>query len=309
MKVLVSPSSFGQCGLEPLNILTDNGYEVINNPFGRKLTEDEVIELANNAVGIVAGVEPLNKNVMDNLPNLKCISRVGVGMDSVDLNYAKEKGIKVVNTPDGPTRAVAELTIALTMGLLRAVYKANSNIKNHIWKKEIGNLILNKTVGIFGFGRIGKETAKLFKGLGATIIAYDLYPDKEFASDNGIKLVHKNELFDKADIITVHVPGNKDKTAVICDEEISKMKQTAYIVNVSRGGVVDEGVLYTTLKEKKIAGAACDVFLKEPYEGNLLELDNVILTPHLGSYAEEAKLKMEIDSVNNLISALKTDNE
>ncbi len=135
MKILVSPSSFGQCGLEPIEILKKAGYEIIENPFGRKLTEDEVIEHASDAVGIVAGVEPLNKKVMDNMPNLKCISRVGVGMDSVDLEYAKLKGINVVNTPDGPTRPVAELTIALTMDLLRSVTKADRNIKNKIWKK------------------------------------------------------------------------------------------------------------------------------------------------------------------------------
>ena len=305
MKILVSPSSFGQCGKEPLEILKQNGYEVINNPYGRKLTEDEVIELASEAVGIVAGVEPITKKVMDNLPSLKCISRVGVGMDSVDIDYAKKKGIIVVNTPDGPTRSVAELTIALTMDLLRGVSRADSNIKKKIWKKEIGNLILNKTVGIFGFGRIGKETAKLFRCLGANVVAYDLYPDNDYAVKNDIKIFSKEELFKQSDIITIHVPGNKDKTSVITKEELSLMKQSAYLINVSRGGVVDEEYLYNALKDKRIAGAACDVFSKEPYEGKLIELDNIILTPHLGSYAEEAKLKMEIDAVNNLINSLK----
>ncbi len=305
MKVLVSPSSFGQCGLEPLEILKQAGYEVINNPFGRKLTEDEVIEHASDAVGIVAGVEPLNKKVMDNLPNLKCISRVGVGMDSVDLEYAKSKGITVVNTPDGPTRAVAELTIALTMSLLRRVTKADKNIKNKIWKKEIGNLILDKTVGIFGFGRIGKETAKLFQGLGAKVIAYDLFPDNEYANANDIAMVTAEELFEFADIITIHVPGNKDKSPVISIDELKLMKKSAYLVNISRGGVVDEEALFNVLNTNGIVAAATDVFVNEPYEGKLLELDNIILTPHLGSYAEEAKLKMEIDAVNNLIESLK----
>jgi len=305
MKILVSPSSFGQCGEEPLEILKQNGYEVINNPFGRKLTEDEVIELASDAVGIVAGVEPLTKKVMDNLPSLKCISRVGVGMDSVDLDYAKQKGIIVVNTPDGPTRPVAELTIALTMDILRGVSRADANIKKKIWKKEIGNLILNKTVGIFGFGRIGKETAKLFKGLGANVVAYDLNPDKNFATENGIEILEKEDLFKQSDIITIHVPANKDKTPVITKEELSLMKRSSFLINISRGGVVDEGNLYDVLKDGKITGAASDVFLKEPYDGKLIELDNIILTPHLGSYAEEAKLKMEIDSVNNLINSLK----
>lgn len=308
MKILVSPSSFGQCGEEPLKILKQNGYEVINNPYGRKLTEEEVIVLASDAVGIVAGVEPLTKKVMDNLPSLKCISRVGVGMDSVDIDYAKQKGIIVVNTPDGPTRSVAELTIALTMDLLRGVSHADANIKKKIWKKEIGNLILNKTVGIFGLGRIGKMTAKLFQGLEANVIAYDLYPDINYAADNGIKILDKEELFKQSDIITVHIPGNKDKTPVITKEDLSLMKQSAYLINISRGGVVDEEDLFNVLKEKRIAGAACDVFSKEPYEGKLIELDNIILTPHLGSYAEEAKLKMEIDAVNNLINSLKEAN-
>jgi len=305
MQVLISPSSFGQCGREPLDILENAGYDIINNPFGRKLTEDEVISLAPNVIGIVAGVEALNKRIIDNMPNLKCISRVGVGMDSVDIEYANEKGIKVVNTPDGPTRPVAELTIALAMDLLRGVFRADANIKRKVWKKEIGNLIFDKTVGIFGFGRIGKETAKLFLGLGAKIITYDLFPDQNFASDNNIKIVGKDELFKTSDIITVHVPGNKDKSSVIGHEVLSQMKASSYLINVSRGGVVDEEALFMVLKDKKIAGAACDVFSKEPYEGKLIDLDNIILTPHLGSYAEEAKLKMEIDAVKNLIEALR----
>lgn len=305
MKVLVSPSSFGQCGDEPLNILKGNGFEIINNPYGRKLTENEVIELAHDCVGIVAGVEPLNKTIMDALESLKCISRVGVGMDSVDLDYAKRKGIFVTNTPYGPTRPVAEFTIALTMDLLRRVSKADANIKKKIWKKEIGNLILDKKIGIFGFGRIGRETAKLFQGLGAKILAYDLYPDEKYAKENNISIVDKDTLFSSSDIITVHIPGNKDKTPIITENEFRFMKKTCFLVNVARGGVVDENDLYTALKSGKIAGAASDVFYQEPYEGKLIELDNIILTPHLGSYAEEAKLRMEIDAVNNLTDFFK----
>lgn len=308
MKILVSPSSFGQCGSEPLDLLKHNGYEVINNPYGRKLTEDEVIELASDAVGIIAGVEPLTKKVMDNMPYLQCISRVGVGMDSVDLAYAKEKGILVVNTPDGPTRPVAELTIALTMDLLRRISKADANIKKGVWKKEIGNLILDKTVGIFGFGRIGKETAKLFQGLGANIIAFDLFRDEDYAQKNNIKYVEKDELFQNSDIISVHVPGNKDKTPVITINELNLMKKKSYLINISRGGVVDENDLFDVLNNNEITAAATDVFVKEPYEGKLKELDNIILTPHLGSYAEEAKLKMEVDAVNNLLNSLKEAN-
>ena len=305
MKILISPSSFGKCGNEPLQILEKTNYELIYNPYGRKLTENEVVELGgDDLIGIVAGVEPLNAKVIDQSPNLKCISRVGVGLDSVDLNYAEKMNVQVLNTPDGPTRAVAELTIGLAMNLLRCITIADTNLKNSNWKKEIGNLILDKKVGIFGLGRIGKLTSKLFQNLGASVQAYDLYPDNEYLENNNIDLVSIEQLFKSSDIISIHVPGSKNNTRIICSNELSLMKESAYLINVSRGGVVDEEALYNILKSNKISGAALDVFLEEPYNGNFLKLKNVILTPHLGSYALEGKLKMEIDAVNNLINFL-----
>jgi len=221
MKILISPSSFGQCGDEPLKLLRESGFEVINNPFGRKLTEDEVIELADDADGIVAGVETLNKRVIDNLPNLKCISRVGVGMDSVDLDYAKQKGVIVVNTPDGPTRAVAELTLAMTMALLRRVPQADTNMKKGIWKKEIGNLLFEKTVGVIGLGRIGKTVAQIFSRLGNSIIGYDIIEDNNWAAKYGIKLDSFIEVIKSADILTLHIPVSKDKKPIITKEIIA----------------------------------------------------------------------------------------
>ena len=305
MKILISPSSFGKCGNEPLQILKKTNYELIYNPYGRKLTENEVVELGgNDLIGIVAGVEPLNAKVIDQLPNLRCISRVGVGLDSVDLNYAEKMNIQVINTPDGPTRAVAELTIGLAMNLLRCITIADKNLKNSNWKKEIGNLILDKKVGIFGLGRIGKLTSKLFQNLGASVQAYDLYPDSKYLENNNIDLVSIEQLFKTSDIISIHIPGSKNNAPIICSDELNLMKKSAYLINVSRGGVVDEEALYNILKSNKISGAALDVFLEEPYNGNFLKLENVILTPHLGSYALEGKLKMEIDAVNNLINFL-----
>tara|TARA_R110000868_G_scaffold383578_12_gene650767 strand:- start:17806 stop:18729 length:924 start_codon:yes stop_codon:yes gene_type:complete len=303
-KVLTSPSSMGQVGEEPFNILKENGFEVLNNPYGRKLTEEEVIELAQGCVGIVAGVEPLTPRVMDQLPDLKCISRVGVGMDSVDIEYAKKKGIVVVNTPNGPTRGVAELTLALTLSLLRKVPQAHSALKNRRWEKQIGNLILNKTIGIIGLGRIGKMTAELFRGIGNPVIGFDLYPDEDWAKKVGVKVLSFEETLAEADIITLHVPGNSDKSSMIGEAEINKMKDGAFLVNVSRGGVVNEEDLYQALTNGKLTAAAIDVFSEEPYAGKLCDLDNVVLTPHLGSYAKEGKLQMEIDAVLNLINAL-----
>lgn len=304
MKILTSPSSFGQVGIEPLAILIENKFEIINNPFGRKLTEAEVIDLAKDCVGIIAGVEPLTATVMDALPNLKCISRVGVGMDNVDLEYAKQKGIVVVNTPDGPTRAVAELTVAMTISLLRKIPQAHANLKLKIWKKEIGNLLFGKTIGIIGLGRIGRIVAELFRGLGNPVIGFDLAPDIIWAKKIGVELCSFENILNQADIITLHVPGNKDKSAVIGENELLRIKDGAFLINIARGGVIDEQALYQALKTNKLSGAAIDVFSNEPYDGNLCELDNVILTPHIGSYAAEGKLLMEIDAVKNLIQTL-----
>ena len=304
-KILTSPSSIGQIGPQPFDLLRQYGYEIINNPYGRKLTEDEVIELAKDCVGIVAGVESISARVMDALPLLKCISRVGVGMDSVDLDYAKQKGIIVVNTPDGPTRAVAELTLGMTLSLIRKIPQADAALKQHLWKKQTGNLIFEKQIGIVGLGRIGRMVAELFRGMGNPVIGYDLYPDTDWASKHQVQLKTLDEVLQSADIITLHVPGNSNHTPVIGAGEISKMKNSVLVINISRGGVVDEDALLEALTSQRIAGAAIDVFSKEPYNGPLCDLENVVLTPHLGSYAEEGKLQMEIDAVLNLIENLK----
>lgn len=300
-KVLISPSSMGQVGPEPFDLLRQNNFEVINNPYGRKLTEKEVIELGKECLGIIAGVEPLTSEVMDALPSLRIISRVGVGMDSVDMEYAARKGIKVVNTPDAPTRGVAELTIGLTYSLLRLIPQADSDMKQGIWKKKIGNLIYGKRIGIVGLGRIGKMVAAMFRMLGNEVVGYDLYPNKEWAHEYGIVLGTLEETLSQADILTLHVPGSGDNTALITAKEIALMKGGSFIINVSRGGVVDEEDLYHALESNKLSGAAIDVFAEEPYHGPLSNLDNVILTPHLGSYAKEAKLNMEIQAVENFI--------
>jgi len=277
---------------------------VINNPYKRKLTEDEVIELAKDCVGIVAGVESLTARVMAALPQLKVISRVGIGMDNVDLDYAKQKGIIVENTPDGPTRAVAELTLGMTLSLLRRIPQADAALKNKQWIKQTGNLILDKKIGVIGLGRIGRLVAKLFRGIGNPVIGFDPYSDAEWAADTGVELSDFETVLKTSDIITVHVPGNADKSPVIGAAQLALVKPTAMLVNISRGGIVDEDALYKALTSGKLAAAAIDVFVQEPYTGPFTELDNVVLTPHIGSYAEEGKLLMEIAAVNNFIKSV-----
>jgi D-3-phosphoglycerate dehydrogenase len=304
-KILVSPSSFGECGLEPFDLLKDGGFEIIPNPFGRKLSEDEIIEHARDITGVVAGVETYSRHVLDSLKNLKCISRVGVGVDSIDIDYARKMGIQVLITPEGPTHAVAELSIGLAMNLLRRISISDRRIREGIWKKEVGNLIVNKTVGIIGLGRIGKRTATLYKALGCKVVAFDKFPDAAWMESNEMQSVSLEQLCGDSDIITIHVPGMDNGKPLIASPQLETMKPATIIINLSRGGVVDENDLFTYLKANPDSFAALDVFNKEPYTGPLTTLDNIVLTPHLGSYAKEAKLNMEIDAVKNLIEFLK----
>lgn len=303
-KILASPSSIGQISSEPLDLLRDNGYEVVVNPFGRKLTASEVIQLGKNCIGIIAGVENLDSTVLQQLPHLKCISRVGVGMDNVDIPYAESKGIKILNTPNGPTRAVAELTLGLTMSLLRKIPNAHYDLRNKVWKKQTGNLLFEKKIGILGLGRIGRMTAEMFRSLGNPVSGYDLYPNKEWAVKYSVEILDLKELLITSDIICIHLPAMKDGSALITKSELDLLKDDAFVVNISRGGVVDEEALYEVLISGKLSGVALDVFAQEPYSGKLCDIENVVLTPHIGSYAKEGKLKMEVDAVINLINAL-----
>ncbi|MDG1900729.1 MAG: phosphoglycerate dehydrogenase [Bacteroidales bacterium] len=304
--ILISPSSFGIISEEPLNILK-NKYNYINNPYGRKLTENEVIELGKRCTGIIAGVEAITERVMNLMPNLKCISRVGVGMDNIDIEVANDKGIIVVNTPDGPTRGVAELTLALTLSMLRKVPQADCAMKSKKWEKQIGNLLHKKTIGIIGLGRIGKMVAEMYRALGNPVLGFDLFPDEAWSNRNQVGLCSFDEILSKSDIISLHIPANKDKSAVIGHREFNLMKDGIFLVNLSRGGVLDEHILFESLKDGKLSAAAIDVFSEEPYSGPLCDLNNIVLTPHIGSYAAEGKLEMEIDAVNNLINCLNND--
>ncbi len=304
-KILVSPSSFGKCGSEPIDLLKKKGFEVILNPYGRKLTVDEVITLGKDCVGIVAGVETLNFDVLKTLSKLKCISRCGTGMDNVDIKKANELGIVVKNTPLGPTRAVSELTIGLIFDLLRQISLRDRLIRKGEWYKEMGFLLKNKKIGVLGLGRIGRTTAELLLKLDAEVVGFDIKPDTKWINKTKIKLLSFDELLLTCDIICIHVSTKSESKYLIGEKELEKMKKGSFLVNVSRGGVVDEKALYKALKNGKILGAAVDVFEKEPYYGPLTELDNVILTPHVGSYAKEARLEMELESVRNLLNVFK----
>ena len=301
-KVFISTTSFAKDDIRPLELLEKAGLEVYTNPYGRKLTEDEMIGFLSDKDFLIAGTELLTRRVLESARNLKVISRCGVGLDNVDLKAADEACIKVYNTPYGPTISVAELTIGLMLDLLRMVPNMDREIRAGVWKKRMGNLLKGKKVGIVGLGRIGQKVAEILMPFGVEISYYDVNAVKT-SLDYTFKPL--NELLRWADIVTLHCFASEDSRPIIGKEELKNMKKDAWLINTSRGGLVDERSLYASLKEGYLSGAALDVFEKEPYDGPLSELDNIILTPHIGSYAKEARIKMEADAVENLLAGLK----
>lgn len=310
-KIAITTTTFGKYDERPLKLLEEYGLEVVLNPYGRTLKKDEVIEFCKGAIGVIAGTEILDIDTLECLTKtysqspglrpqtLKVISRCGSGLANVDLDTAKRLGIKVFNTPDAPIVAVAELTVGLILNLLRKVCWMDRNLRNEQWEKMMGNLLNKKKVGIKGFGRIGKKVAELLRPFGCEIAYADPFVDDGLL---GMKRLSFDDLLGWADIITIHV-SVKDR--LVGEKEFQLMKKGAWLVNTSRGGVVDEKVLYEHLKNGYLAGAALDVFEEEPYAGPIKELDNVIVTPHIGSYAKEARVEMEMQTVENLIKGLK----
>ena len=290
--ILTTTSSFASEGFP-------KGYEIVHNPFGKQLSESEILELIlkYQPVAIVAGVEPLTRAVLSQAKKLKVISRVGIGLDSVDLEAAKEFGIKVLNTPDAPTQAVAEFTIGMILVVLRKIRQLDSAVRRENGKSDAGMLLAGKTVGIVGCGRIGSRVAKICEAIGCKTLGYDPY----IKAHGQIKMVELQELIEKSDIVTLHVPRTSETENIISKEKIAEMKKGAVLINISRGGLIDEDALYDALKCGKLYGAALDCFAKEPYSGKLTELDNIVLSSHMGSSTVETRAEMETQAIENLL--------
>ena len=294
--VLIAPSSFAELDDAPARKLTDNGFEIVGNPFHRKLTSPELRDLLNGVTGIIAGLETLDKAILS-ASSLRVISRCGIEMSNVDLEAAKELGIAVRNTPDAPTAAVAEMTLGAMLGLLRMIPIMNEDLHRGKWTKKIGLQLSGKTVLIIGFGRIGRYVARLLKPFDVKILAVD--PVLEGMIDQ-TPIVPLQEALPQADIITLHLGG---VSQVLGPSEFAMMKEGVFILNAARGGVIHENSLSNELETGKVAGAWLDTFTEEPYSGPLTGFPQVILTPHVGSYSRECRQRMEMEAVDNLIFA------
>ena len=301
-KILITTSSFDLNNLPQADQLRAAGFDIVLNPYKRRLTEEEAgILLKDDVVAMIAGVEPLTKEVLSSANSLKVIARCGVGLDSVDLAAAKKQNILVSNTPNAPTLPVAELTLAHMLNLLRGVNAADSRIREGQWKPLMGNLLSGKCVGIIGLGRIGQKVAELVNAFGAEVIGFD---QVDISSVPDVEPVTLEFLLAQSDIVSLHTPYNPQTHYLIGEEQLRIVKPTAYLFNISRGGLVDEQALYNALLENRLAGAGLDAFEDEPYAGPLCKMENVVLTAHMGSYAKESRMKQEREAAANLVNAI-----
>jgi D-3-phosphoglycerate dehydrogenase / 2-oxoglutarate reductase len=249
---------------------------------------------------VVRSRTKVRQPLIDVCPNLKVIVRGGAGLDTIDHEYAKSRGIVVMNTPLANSASVAELAIGYMLMLARSLYRATATMKAEKWDKKSfsGDEIGGKTLGLIGVGNIGKETARRALALDMNVIAYDLYVKEA----DGIQMVALDELLAKADYISLHLPKNKESANMIGAEQFAKMKNGVRIVNCARGGIINEDALYEGLTSGKVAGAALDVFVEEPpTDWKLLKLDNVIGAPHIGAATKEAQARVGAEVAQKLI--------
>ncbi len=302
MKIFVSTHPFGATSELPHKLIEQNGFELRVNEHGRKITTQELAQDIKDADILIAGTEKITEKVFKNAPNLKFISRVGIGLDGIDFELCKKYDVRVAYTPDAPTMAVAELCVGLIIDLTRKITQTNNNLKqNSIWKRHMGTLLHDKTVGILGMGRIGKSLVHLLSSFNVKFKVYDINPDIAFGRLYNVEFVSKEEVLRDSDIVSINVPLKKDTKDYITLNELKLMKQSAILINTARGGIVNEEDLYIALKENIISGGAIDVFEEEPYNGKLKELDNCILTCHMGASTIDSRTDMEVEAIEEAI--------
>ena len=302
MKVFVSTHPYGEVSNKPLILAKENDIEVRLNPYGRKIQTSELAKEIKDSDVLIAGTEKITEEVLKNASNLKLIARVGIGLDGVDFELCKKYNIRVSYTPDAPTMAVAELCVGLILDLARKISYTNNKLKVYnTWKRFMGTLLYGKTVGIFGMGRIGKSLIHLLSSFNVKFLVYDVNPDVAFARLYKVNLVSKEEVLKNSDIVSVNVPLKQDTIDYIKLDDLKLMKKEAILINTARGGIVNEQDLYKALKENIIAGAAVDVFEEEPYSGNLKELENCILTCHMGASTIDSRRDMELQAMQETI--------
>ena len=285
----------------------EKSFDVSINPLGRKIKNEEVYEQVNKADYIIAGTEKYDQELLSKLVNLKGISRVGIGIDNIDLDIAAKNNIQIFNTPEEPAKGVAELTIAFILNLLREISSHQLNLNQGNWERTLGKSLNEATISLIGGGRVAKNVSKFLLSARVKKIkvfdVLDLSTDPDWKHES-ISICEFEECLSNSDIVSLHVPMNEENKNMISKKEFLVMSKNSYLINVSRGGLINEEDLYEALNSNLIKGAALDVFATEPYEGKLLECKNLIATPHVASSTEYVRDQMERKACENLINLL-----
>jgi D-3-phosphoglycerate dehydrogenase len=301
-EIIISTSSFDVDNNPAIESLRSAGLKISTNPFGRKLTEAEISSLlSDSVVGLLAGVEPLTAQVISGARGLRVISRCGVGLDNVDQEAARAQKVSVLSTPDAPVDAVVEMTMGLILATLRQIPRADRELRGGGWPRLKGKLLKAQTVGIMGLGRIGNKVARMCAGFGACVIAHDPMVKKTPAD---VEWVSAEDLLARSDVVSLHTPYSENTHHLINKDRLAAMKRGAILINTARGSLVDEIALVTALNSGQLSAAGLDVFESEPYTGELQDLPQVVLTPHLASSAAESRREMELEAATNLCQGL-----
>ena len=302
MKVRVSTIAFSQ-NQNLVSLLKESFPNAEVNTSGIRLTDDALIDFFMDAEAIIVGLEKINSSILDKLPNLKFISKYGVGLDNIDLNACKERGIQIGWTGGVNKRSVAEMTLGFMLALIRNLYLTSNQLKNQVWNKHGGFQLSGKTIGIIGLGNIGKDLVSILKPFGCKILANDIIDISDFASENDITILNKTDLIKNSDIISIHTPLNEKTLDLFTINEFRIMKKNSFIINTARGGIINEVDLKSALNDKLILGAAIDVYnIEPPNDLELLEIENLSCTPHIGGNAYEAVFAMGESAINHLVN-------
>jgi D-3-phosphoglycerate dehydrogenase len=302
--IFVGLSTFAKESREPLDLLEASGFPFRLHGTGKRIKGPELLENAQDATVIVAGVETYDAALLDQLRTLQCLSRCGVGVDAIDLNHAKSRDITVANTPEIPANAVAELALAMFLSLSRNLPLQSHLMSQKRWERVSAHLIMGRTIGLIGLGRIGRRVATLSKSFGARIVACDPAVNKETVEKLGIELVSFKELLEISDIVSIHASKVGTDACLIGAKEFASMKKGSILVNLSRGDMVDESALLQALESSHLSAAGLDVYSSEPYHGKLCELPQVLLTPHSATLPFETRVAMEKQCIQNALDFL-----
>lgn len=304
-RVLVSTFPFAEVDGTPIRLLREAGIELALNPLGRKLTSSELGDLLPGFDGLIAGTEQISDQALASATELKIISRVGVGLDSVDLEAVRTRGIRLSYTPEAPVAAVAELTIGLIVSLMRQINVADVQLHHGRWHRHFGRRIGDSVIGIIGAGRIGSRVIDLlvpFQPRKILVNDLDLRPD--LLRHSLVEPAEKSGIYAEADLISIHTPLTPITRRMIRYPELMQMKPGAFLVNTARGGIIDEDDLVKVLHEGHLAGVALDVFEREPYSGPLVESPRCLLTSHMGSMSIDCRSRMELEATEEVIRCL-----